>query len=202
MLSSLLYSAVNARSTEARPVVRFELLAVRNEIQISESTQPLRFVRSSRNDHGPIRSRRLGQVDLLVEPLVGAERRLCTEQIRGDICVLFRGAGRHMSVGSVEDTERELPEHSASEGDNNLIASSLYRSPAQGGENAHRAEPTYNVVAYGYNGRLLRAAERPFESEETRHRCPDFIKSRPVRPRPFLSVKNHGSVDQSGLFCA
>ncbi len=106
-----------------------------------------------------------------------------------------------MSVGSVEDTERELPEHSASEGDNNLIASSLYRSPAQGGENAHRAEPTYNVVAYGYNGRLLRAAERPFESEETRHRCPDFIKSRPVRPRPFLSVKNDGSVDQSGLFC-
>src|SRR6266702_5864776 len=137
MLSSLLQSAINARSTKARPVawnpatrslnrrpspkravVKSELLAVRNGIQISESTQPLRFVRSSRNDHGPIRPRRLGQVDLLVEPLVRAERRLCGEQIRGDICVLLRGAGSPMSVGPVEDAERELPKHSTSEGDN------------------------------------------------------------------------------------
>src|SRR5258708_36571819 len=139
MLSFLLQGAINARSTQTRPVarnptirslnrrpspkravVKSELLAVRSGMQISESTQPLRFVRSSRNDHGPIRSRRLGQVNLLVEPLVVAERRLCTEQIRGDISVLFRGAGRYMSLSSVEATQRELPEHRASEGDNNL----------------------------------------------------------------------------------
>src|SRR5437868_24491 len=171
------------------------------ECKIFESTQPLRFVRSSRNEHGPIRPRGLGQVDLLVEPLVRAERRLCREQIRGDIRVLFRGAGSPISVGPVEDTERELPKHSASEGDNNLVASPLHCSPAQGCENAYSTEPTHNVVTDGNNGRLLRAAERPFESKETRHRCTNLIEARPVRPRPLFSVKNDGGVDQSGLLC-
>src|SRR6266446_9220303 len=137
MFSFLLQGSTNAGSTKARPVaknptirslnrrpspkravVKSELPAVRNGIQISKSTQPLRFVRSSRNDHGPIRPRRLGQVDLFVEPLVRSERRLCGEQIRGDICVLFRGARRRIGVGPVEDAKRELPEHSASERDN------------------------------------------------------------------------------------
>src|ERR1700730_219449 len=219
MLSFLLQGEINARSTKARAVarnpmirslnrrpspkravVKSELLAVRNGIQISESTQPLRFVRSSRNDHGPIRPRRLGQIGLLVEPLVRAERRLCSEHIRGDISVLFRGAGCRLSVGPVEDAERKLPEHSASERDNHLIASSLHGSPAQRRENAHSAEPTHNVVADGNNGRLLRADERPFESKDPRHRCTNLIKARPVRPRPRFSVKNDGGVDESRLF--
>src|SRR6266702_444550 len=106
-----------------------------------------------------------------------------------------------MSVGPVEDAERELPKHSASEGDNNLVASSLHCSPAQGCKNAQSTEPTHNVVADGNNRRLLRAAERPFESEDTRHRCPNLIKARPVRLRPLFSVKNDRGVDQSGLFC-
>src|SRR5258708_12739494 len=156
MLSFLLQGAINARSTKARPVaknpmvrslnrrpspkravVKSELLAVRNGIQISKSTQPLRFVRSSRNDHGPIRPRRLGQVDLLVEPLVRAERRLCGEQIRGDICVLLRGAGRRMSVGPVENTKGELPDPSPSAPDNTLLASSLHSSPPHHCETPH-----------------------------------------------------------------
>src|SRR5258708_6143819 len=200
MLSFLLQGAINARSTKARPVaknpmvrslnrrpspkravVTSELLAVRNGIQISKSTQPLRFVRSSRNDHGPIRPGRLGEVDLLVEPLVRAERRFCGEYIRGDIFVLFRGAGRRMSGGPVEDAERELPEHSASERDNDLVASSLHGSPAQRCENAHSAEPTHNVVADGYDRRLLRTGKRPFEGEDARHRCTNLIKAGPVR---------------------
>src|ERR1700748_770959 len=108
MLSSLLQAAINARSTKARLVTKNPTIRsltahhrlsglLLNAIQISKSPQPLRFVRSSRNDHGPIRPRRLGQVDLLVEPLVSTERRLSGEQIRGDICVLLRGAGRRMS---------------------------------------------------------------------------------------------------------
>src|SRR5260370_5122420 len=218
MLSSLLQGAINARSTKARAVARnptirslnrrpspkravveSELLAVR--IWLSKSTQPLRFVRSSRNDHGPIRPRRPGQVDLFVEPLVRSERRLCGEQIRDDICVLFAGARRRIGVGPVEDAKRELPEHTASARDNDLVASSLHGSPAQRCENAHSAEPTHNVVADGNYRRLLRAGERPFESEEARHRCTNLIKARPVRPRSRFSVKNDGGMDQSGLFC-
>src|ERR1700720_2294054 len=156
----------------------------------SESTPPLRFVRSSRNEHGPKRSRRLGQVDLLVEPLIGAERSLCGEHIRGDIGAFFRGAGRRLGKSFIEEAERQLPEHSASERDNNLVASSLHGAPAQGCENAHSAEPAHNVVADGLNRRLLRTSKRPFGSKDTRHRCTSLIKARPVRPRPCFSVKN------------
>src|SRR6266550_4583598 len=83
--------SLNRRPSPKPAVVKSELLAVRT--WLSKSTQPLRFVRSSRNDHGPKRPRRLGQVGLLIEPLIPAERRLCGEQIRRDICALFRGAG-------------------------------------------------------------------------------------------------------------
>ena len=161
-------------------------MAVRSEIHLSESAPPLRFVRSSRNDHGPIRPRRLGQVGLLVEPLIRAERRLCGEQIRGDICVLFRGAGRRMGVGPVEDAKRELPEHSASQRDHNLVASSLHGSPAQRCEDAHSAEPTHNVVADGNNRRLLRAAEGPFESEDPDTVAPISKSQAGSTTAPFL----------------
>ena len=143
-----------------------------------------------------------------ISTLAGGHKTLVPEVIselkkhgRGDILVFFRGARRRMSVGPVEDAERELPEHRASERDNDLVASSLHGSPAQRCENAHSAEPTHNVVADGNNRRLLRAGKRPFESEEARHRCTNLIKARPVRPRPLFSVKNDGGVDQSGLFC-
>src|ERR1700676_4448513 len=105
-----------------------------------------------------------------------------------------------MGVSFVEDAERELPEHSPSQRDNDLVASTLHSSPAERCENAHSAEPTDNVVADRYNRRLLRTGNRPFECEDARHRCPNLIKAGSVRPRPLFSVKNNGSVDQSRLF--
>src|SRR5579863_5667045 len=196
------FASLTPRRSTKGGVAKSLLQAGSKGIQTSESPQPLRFVRSSRNDHGPIRSRRLGQVDLLVEPLVRAERRLGGKQIRGDIRVLLRRTGSPQCVCPFEDAERELPKHSASQGDNNLVASSLHRSPAQSRENAHSTEPAHNVVADGNNRRLLRAAERPFEGKYARHRCTNLIKTGPIRPRTFFSVKNDGGVDQSRSLCA
>src|SRR5271168_2504732 len=112
--------------------------------------------------------------------------------------MLLRGAGRRLSVGPVKDAERQLPEHSARERDNNLVASSLHRSSAQGREDPHSAEPTHNVVAHGNNRRMLRVAQRPFESEDTCYRRTNLIEPWPVRPWSLFSVKNDDNVDQSG----
>src|ERR1700719_239086 len=131
----------------------------------SSDCEPFGFARAPRDEHDPERAGSPRHDHLVGKPLVGAKRSFRGEEIRNDVSVLFRGAGGGLRIRLVEDAKRKQPQHGSGQRHHYSIASSLDRAPAQGREDADRAEPTHHIVADGDNRRRFGIGGRPFDTE-------------------------------------
>src|SRR5262249_39418158 len=97
------------------------------------------------------------------------------------------------------NTERKQPQHGAGQRNGDPIAAALDRAPAQRREHADCAEPTHHIVANRDDRRRFGMRGRPFDAEQSRYGCTDFIESGTILPRALVTVEKDGCMDHREL---
>src|SRR6516165_10262842 len=165
-------------------------------------SEPLGFARASWHEHRSERARSPRQDHLVGHPLIRAQRCLRGEKVRSDVCVLVGRSGGRLGIGLVENAERIQPQQGSGQRNNDPIAATLHRAPAQRRENADCAEPAHHIVANGDDWRRFGMRGCPLDAEQPRYGSTDLIKSDTILPRAFVGVENDTGMDQSRLLCA